>query len=270
MREVVGVKDKILNQISYIFTNENYAIGDMLIVENGRGEYLLKCASTKVKYNELRHKILESNSVRLATSDEILTYIDNQNEITKFKDVFNSMLKELHVNAILYGVEISLDNKHIKYTYFSTEKLVFQKLISYLLKNNPRRMKIEFLQVGEREYYALNGGVGVCGYELCCHSRGYSTPVITTNTLRSLGVNINFKKTITGSCSKYKCCLLFDVDKKEDLKQKLPDVNDLIVYNQKTVKVIDVDLSKNKVIVDDGNINEISFEYFMRGKNEGN
>ncbi len=270
MSEVIGVKEQSINQISYIFTSEKYSVGDMLLISNGKGEYVYECVRESEDYNKYAHKIMPALSVRQVKSEELLNYICNQSEKDQFKQVFKDMLKVLEVNALLIDIEFSLDNEHLKYTYFSSEKLHFPKMIKYLLSHNPRRVKIEFFQVGEREYYAINGGIGVCGYELCCHSRSYNTPTITTNSLQTLGINVSLKKTLTGTCGKYKCCTLFNIEDKEELKKNLPDLDTEFTYLKEKVVVTQIDFECETVTVIGKEVLKIDFEYFMKGNDASN
>ncbi len=270
MNEVVGVKDCNTNQILYIKTLENYNPNDMLVIDSGNGEYIYKCVKNKQTYDKLKHSLLKCKKVRKASSDELNTYLQNQTEKEQYKQIFKQMCNVYNVNTLLVNIDFSLDHEHIKYTYFSIEKLQFANLIQYLLENNPKRYKIQFYQVGEREYYAINGGVGVCGYELCCHSRSYSTPIILSSTLVDLGINLNFKKNLLGTCSKYKCCLLFDTNDLKDLKQNLPDINELLAYNGEQVIVTNIDLNKKIVFAQGQKEYEISFDYFLKGNNVNN
>lgn len=265
MSEVVGIKEQNTNLISYIMTDSKFAVGDMLIVDNGKGEYIYECVRDNEPYAPNAHKLIDVKHLRNATSSELLQYIELQ-QTEPYKQVFKDMCKELNVNATLIAVDSSLDGQHLKYTYFSLDKLHFPKLIKYLLMNNPKRKKIEFYQVGEREYYAINGGIGVCGYELCCHSRSHHTPTITTNSLTNLGINVSLRKTLTGTCGKYKCCLLFDPQTKQDLIESLPDIDQEIIYESQTVVVTQIDLEHERVIALGSELIIIEFDYFTKGK----
>ncbi len=270
MNEVVGIKEQSTNQISYVFSTESFEIGDMLIIDNGKGQYIFECVRELEPYNQYAHKLVEASSIRRATSDELLTYISNQNAKEPFKEVFNNMLKEMKINAILVDLEFSLDNQNLKYTYFSTDKLHFPSMIKHLLMNNPRRVKIEFYQVGEREYYAINGGIGVCGYELCCHTRSHNTPTITTNSLKAMGINIALKKTLTGTCGKYKCCVLFNPDEKQQLIDLLPDIDSQFIYKEQQVVVTAIDIEARTITALGEEIIIIDFDYFLKGTNVSN
>lgn len=270
MSEVIGIKETNTNQISYIKTDLNPDINDMVVVDSGKGEFIYQVVREKEPFNPRVHKVFDANNIRLATSDELLVYLKNQEVKEQYNIVFKQMTKELNVSAMLINTDISLEGDHIKYTYFSLDKLRFPVLIKYLLNHNPKRLKIEFYQVGEREYYAINGGLGVCGYELCCHHRSYNTPTITTNSLKKLGVNINLKKSLTGSCGKYKCCTLFNLEDKETLKRSLPDIDTQITYKGELVTVTAISFKQNKVTVLGAEIIELDFKYFTEGKNDSN
>lgn len=264
MSAVIGVKNEITNQISYINTPLQIDIGDFVIVDEGKGGYIYECVSSKQPYNQYRHKLITQCVIKKANSQELAQYIQNQLHVNDFVEVFKNMFNEFDINGSLLGIEISLDNRNIRYTYFSIFTLKFPQMIKYLLTNNPRRFNIEFYQVGEREYFSKNGGVGVCGYELCCHKRSYSTPTISTSLLKEIGIDVNLKINRSGTCSKYKCCLLFDAEELIDLQAKLPDLNHPIEYLGKIYTVSAIVIREQKVILVGDKQIEISFDYFRR------
>lgn len=270
MKEVIGINEANTNQIIYIYTTEKFTVGDMLIIDSGKGEFIYKCVRANEPYNKYAHNIKPAISIRKATSQELANYIDLQTDKQQFTKVFKQMLIECKANAMLIGIDFSLDGQHVKYTYFSTDKLQFPKMVKYLLMHNPKRYKIEFYQVGEREYYAINGGLGVCGYELCCHSRGHSTPTITTNSLKSMGIDISMKRSLTGSCGKYQCCLLFDAADKTKYINLLPDLNEQITYMDREVTVTDIDLVNKVVTAVDTQEIKIDFDHFIKDINDSN
>ncbi len=269
MREVIGVKNPLINQIKYVEVKQAFSREDYVFIDQGKGRYLYKCETDVVCYNKYQHDLIDAK-IEHATSSEIETYIANQQIQDQYIKIFNDMLKTFEIGASLIGIEICLEARNIRYTYFSTNSLQFGEMIKYLLKNNPDRLKIEFFQVGEREYYAINGGLGVCGYELCCHSRSYSTPTITTNLLRNIGYNINLKVNLAGTCGKYKCCLLFEEDNIENYQKLLPDIDSDINYMNEKYIVTEIDFNNKQIIaVGDRHI-KIDFDYFVKGTDDSN
>ncbi len=270
MSEVIGVKECNTNQITYIKTTIHYKLGDMIVVDNGKGQYIYECVRERQRYNEYSHKLMETKHTFVASSKHLQKYIENQVDCDIFKSVFKDMCIHHNINALLINVDFSLDGEHVKYTYFSTEKLNFPKLIKYLLIHNPRRVKIEFYQVGEREYYAINGGVGVCGYELCCHSRSHNTPTITSSLLENIGINLNLKRALTGTCGKYKCCLLFNGEDEKALIKNLPDLESECTYQNKDYIVSAINLNTNEVYLKGEDEIKLSFDYFLKGTDVSN
>ncbi len=268
MKEVIGIKQHLTNQISYIQTSRQFEIGDFVVVDNNKGEYIYECVRFNEPFNKYAHNIMQTKSIRIATSDEIEKYSKNQAIAQKLSEIFLEMARKLEVNVLLVGIEISLCARHARYTYYSAESLQFAQMIKYLLANNPKRFKIEFYQVGEREYYAIGGGIGVCGYEMCCHSRSHKPPVITTNLLKELNINLSQKMMLSGVCGKYKCCLLFDSAQTEDYKNNIPDVHQEFEYEGEVLRVKDIDFTRAIVIAKGHDTVHIKFDYFLRSKND--
>jgi hypothetical protein len=82
----------------------------------------------------------------------------------------------------------------------------------------------------------------MCGYELCCHNRNYTPPVISTSLLKHIGYRIDLKDQMSGNCGKYKCCLLYEAEEYMDFMENLPDYYQKISYNNQIYTVMDINI----------------------------
>ncbi len=263
MSKVIGIKIPYLKQIQYVYTDEKLEPGTKVIIDTSGGKFLCEVA-TKLETKNMMHSVYKNSKfVRVATPTDELQNLKALNENTTLCNIFEKGIKALSLPITLIGVWQSIDNKYIKIMYYSLEKINFKDIIGYVLKRYNRRIRIELVQVGTREYNALMGGYGVCGYELCCHNRNYTVPAITSETLRYIGYRIDIKDQLIGACSKYKCCLLYEANEYKRLMRNLPNYNEKIDYQNGVYTVVDINIfSKKVILVSKQERIEVDFSYF--------
>lgn len=150
--------------------------------------------------------------------------------------------------------------------YFSSEDRVdFRDLVKELAGHAPGK-RIELRQVGARDAARLTGDVGVCGVELCCISYIIDFVPVSMKMAKSQRISLDPNK-ISGQCGRLKCCLKYEDDLYNELKQNVPQEGQPVVCDGRDCHACNVDILRQKVTVDfgDGNreerdITEIQFE----------
>ncbi len=269
MNKVVGIKIPYLKQIQYIQVDQTLEPKTKIIIDTAGGKFICEVA-TKLETRNMMHSIYKkAKFIRIATLDDERRYLKTLSDNQKICSIFKAGIEHLELPVTLIGIWQSIDNKYIKIMYYSLEKINFHDIIGYVLKRYNRRIRIELVQVGTREYNALIGGYGVCGYELCCHNRNYTVPAITSQTLKYIGYRIDIKDQLIGSCSKYKCCLLYEANEYRRLMHDLPEYNTKIIYENEQYIVADINIFSKKVILTNKkNRLELDFDYFSREEND--
>ncbi len=267
MNEVIGIKIPYLKQIQYLYTDTDYEVGTKVIINSGGGEFQCEISSTKEPKTMMHNIYKASKIIRVATEADELKYLQTLNENRKLAAIFKKGVRTLNLPVSFIGIWQSIDNKYIKIMYYSTKKINFREIIGFMLKFYNRKVRIEMVQVGNREYNALIGGYGVCGYELCCHNRHYTVPPITSETLRYIGYRIDIKEQLIGSCNKYKCCLLYEAEEYKSLLKHLPNYGAKIKYKNKIYSVVDINIFSKIITVAFKNERiDLPFSYFEKEK----
>ncbi len=269
MDKLIGVRIPFLKQISYIKSKEDYKPGEYVVINSNNGEYVCEVA-THLETKNLMHSQLKNTYVKELASDDVkLQNIEAFESMDKFASVVKLAIKELKLPITYLGVWPSIDRKFIKIYYYTNEMIKFGEVISFILKKYNQRVRIEMVQVGTREYHGLIGGVGICGYELCCHSRHYSAPAITSETIRYIGYRITLKDQLIGSCSKYKCCLLYEAEEYRRYLKHLPNFGTKITYENKKYNIADINIfTKQITIVNRYDRIDLPFSYFIKQEEE--
>lgn len=267
MKTVIGIKYPFINQTYYVEVNEDFEPGTYVKVKANHGKFLYEVAQKRHAYNKSYHDLKPVKSVEVATADEIQKYLDNQKICEHANKIFRRSCAEINYNLELLGSTVSLCNKNIKFTYYSEQRIEFKQLITLLIKRLPRQYKIELFQVGNREYFSQYGGYGICGYELCCHVRNFSTPPITINQIKYLSYRLDIKGNLLGSCGKYRCCLLYEADEYEQYTKYLPDLQSKIKYKDEVCEVLSINIFEKLVTLrsNSGRF-EVAFSELMEGQ----
>lgn len=269
MSKLIGIRIPYLKQISYISCDEDFQPNSEIVINSNNGYYLCEVASNLEKQNLMHNVMKKTKAVRLATPKDKRKNLKAFEELEIFNEIVKEAIKKLELPITLIGVWPSIDQSYMKIYYYSNSMIKFADIISYILKHYNKRVRIELVQVGRREYSAKIGGIGICGYELCCHSRHYSAPPITTETIRYIGYRITLKDQLIGSCSKYKCCLLYEAEEYRHYLKYLPNYGQKIQYEGKTYNIADINIfTKNLTLVNRYDRIELPFSYFNSKETE--
>ncbi len=271
MDKLIGIKLPFLKQISYVPSKEDYEPGTKIIIDSNNGLYQCEVATRTETRNLMHNEIKRTKTVRVATSEDKKRNLKAFEEMERLDNIVNQAIKDLSLPITFIGIWPSIDLKYVKIYYYSNTTIQFAEIIKYILKHYNRRIRIELVQVGTREYHGMVGGIGICGYELCCHARHYSAPPITTETIRYIGYRITLKDQLIGSCSKYKCCLLYEAEEYRHYLKALPNFQDKIKYNGKNYKIADINIfTKQLTIVNRYDRVDLPFSYFTeKNKDQG-
>lgn len=173
-----------------------------------------------------------------------------QNLIEKEKDALahaQALIKKLKLDMDLVDVHISFDENRTTYNYSSWHRVDFRELLKELTRESNGR--IELRQIGVRDKTKIIGGVGVCGKTLCCHQCKTIPDSITIKMAKAQGLGLNSEK-ISGVCGRLMCCISYEYDLYKKLSH-IPDLNELVLYEQNKYRVTSVRILDRKVEISD-------------------
>jgi cell fate regulator YaaT (PSP1 superfamily) len=257
MKNIVGVRFKKPGKI-YFFDPGNLKINlkDKVIVDTSQGEEIGEVAISNRKIPD--EKVVEplKKVTRIATYKDIKHDEENKaKEIEAFK-VCEDKIKEHNLEMKLIDVEYKFDNSKILFYFSANGRIDFRDLVKDLAAIYKTR--IELRQIGVRDKAKEIGGLGPCGRMLCCNSFLTDLNSVTINMAKNQLLALNPTK-INGSCGRLLCCLAYEDVVYTKLRENLPDIGD--TYKDKKVagKVINIDILKQKIYVEDSqnNVHEI-------------
>jgi len=247
MIDVIGVRFRNGSRM-YYFDPKNvfYSKNTNVIVEtqNGLEVGIVSAPNKKTAPTDvalpLKHVVRE-----LTPKDEERLQKNKQLAI-KAKKVFAAGIKEEGLSINLVEAHYNFEATHVVFTYTADARVDFRNLVKKLAKN--LRVRIEMHQINMREKARLVGGIGPCGYDLCCNTFLQDLHGSTIKMVKNQRLTL-VPERISGLCGKLLCCLRYENDMYTELAEMLPDVNQVIETPDGTGKVVYVNIITQKIDV---------------------
>ena len=245
MSKVVGVRFQQAGKIYYFDAADiNIELGDYVVVETSRGQELGSVVITP-------NQVLSSNIseplkhvIRKAKDDDIKKSLKNQEKTREALNLCRESIVKLNLPMKLISAQYNLDGNHLT-IFFSAEKRVdFRELVKELSRS--LKTRVELRQVGARDETKLFGGVGKCGYPLCCTTFLCEFNPVSIRMAKQQEVALNPMKT-SGACGRLLCCLGYEFEQYQAMKESLPDIGQEVSTKMGQAKVISSNLLKQSL-----------------------
>jgi len=121
----------------------------------------------------------------------------------------------------LIHAESNLDASHITIFFTAEGRIDFRQMVRELA--SVLKVRVELRQVGARDEAKFIGGLGRCGYPLCCAT--FLTEFIPLSIKIAKEQNLSLNPTkISGNCGRLLCCLDYETKLYRLMKEKLPSI----------------------------------------------
>lgn len=254
MIKVCGIKFNEKGRIYYFDKNgNNVSLNDNVLVETERGQQLGVVVNDEKIIDE--HNLISplKSVIRIATSKDIKQHQKNEKEGKKALETAKKIVEDLNLNMKLLDATWTFDRKQLLFNFIADERIDFRELLKHLAAIYKTR--IELRQIGIRDKAKELGGIGPCGRFLCCNSFLTDLNSVTINMAKNQSLALNPTK-INGVCGRLLCCLAYEDEVYSEMKDGLPSVGEIYKYNNDNYKVIDVDVLKRKIIIENENKKE--------------
>lgn len=246
MVRVVGIGFKEVGKIYYFDpTPFNLDVGDLVVVETVRGIELGKVITPpqEIPEEELEHEL--KSVIRIATDKDIKAYRENQKKAVKTLEICKEIVKQHGLEMKLLECEYTLDRSKVIFYYNADGRVDFRELLKDLAAEF--KVRIELRQIGPREGAKFVGGLGQCGREICCKTHLREFDIVTMKMAKDQGMTLNASK-VAGLCGKLMCCIGYENELYQELRQRVPLVGDLVqTPTCSCCKVVSVDLLREIV-----------------------
>ena len=253
MQKVVGVafskKGRVYN---FDVNNLELNIGDTVIVETEKGLQYGFVMSNIKEIDENEFNIPLKSVLRLSTKKDDQEYFKNNQDANKAYTKAKEIVEELGLDMHLLDANYTFDRKQLLFNFIADERVDFRELAKRLAAIY--RTRIELRQIGVRDKAKEIGGLGPCGRMLCCNTFLGDLNSVTINMAKNQMLALNPTK-INGSCGRLLCCLSYEDIVYTKLRENLPDIGDFYDKNGIKGKVVNLDILRQIVYVEDDNAN---------------
>ncbi|MDF2613830.1 MAG: hypothetical protein K0S71_1616 [Clostridia bacterium] len=247
MITVIGIRFRRAGKV-YYFDPEDaaYEQGQHVIVETARGvEYgEVVIPNREIKTEEVIQPL--KKVIRLATQEDDDKYEQNK---AKEKEAFNICKEKIikhNLDMKLIDVEYTFDNNKVLFYFTSYERVDFRELVKELA--SIFKTRIELRQIGVRDETKMCGGMGICGRSLCCNSFLGDFQPVSIKMAKEQSLSLNPIK-ISGICGRLMCCLKYEQDCYVEVRDRLPEVGDVVITPEGKGEVLSVNLLREQIKV---------------------
>lgn len=245
--KVVGIRFKEAGK-KYYFDPVDFDlnVGDPVVVETVRGIELGEVSEDikEIDENELIASL--KPVLRKATEKDIR---DEENNMSKIPHVLKRtayFVREHQLDMKLLNAEYTLDLSKL-IIYFNAEgRIDFRDLVKDLA--NEFRVRIELRQVGARDGAKFLGGIGPCGYLLCCNTFLGEFETVSIKMAKNQNLSLN-PANISGLCGKLLCCIRYEDDTYNEFRRTVPKMFSKVKTEEGICKVIAVNIIDQSVKV---------------------
>lgn len=146
----------------------------------------------------------------------------------------------------ILDAEADLDISHITIFFSAEGRVDFRQMVRELA--GVMKVRVELRQVGPRDEAKFVGGVGRCGYPLCCTSFLTEFSPLSIKIAKDQNLSLNPAK-ISGNCGRLLCCLGYEAEFYRQMKEKLPSIGQRVRTSLGEATVVEVNQLKETVTV---------------------
>ena len=244
---VVGIRFKAVGKKYYFDPKDfNPKLYDKVIVETIRGIELGEVIEEQKEIGDGEIISTLKPIYRMATEDDIKKYERNIADIPQAIERCKVHIRKNKLDMKLLGCEFTLDRTKL-IIYFNAEGRVdFRELVKDLA--NEFKLRIELRQVGTRDGAKFLGGIGPCGYLLCCNTFLGDFETVSIKMAKNQNLSLN-PVNISGLCGKLLCCIRYENDTYKEHRKEVPKINSWVTTTEGRAKVIGVNIIDKSVRV---------------------
>ncbi len=248
----------------YFQTNdESLQLGDYVIVETVQGLHIAKLVSNLIPQSLFEQRLEVKPILHRASEAEIRQSELNIEDAALALEFCARQVELLNLKMTLLRAEYTFDRSKILITYVADERVDFRELVRILAAK--LRTRIELRQIGSRDRAKIIGGLGACGFPLCCHTFLQEFEGISIGRAKNQMLALNIPK-LSGQCGKLLCCLKFEDDYYTETKKDFPYIGEKFMRDNVTYNVNSFNMINRTIRLDyDGGFISIPLDDLKKG-----
>ncbi|MBM7569355.1 PSP1 domain-containing protein [Paenibacillus sacheonensis] len=247
MYTVVGVRFKKAGKI-YYFDPVDFQVEkeQYVIVETARGIEYGKVVVGPKQVGESDVVLPLKRVIRIAGDNDAKIVEENKSAA---RNAFATCLEKIRDHQLkmkLVDVEFTFDRNKIIFYFTAEGRVDFRELVKDLA--SVFRTRIELRQIGVRDEAKMLGGIGPCGRVLCCSTWLGDFEPVSIKMAKDQNLSLNPTK-ISGLCGRLMCCLKYEHDNYESIREELPAIGKIVVTSYGEGKVTGINAGTKSVYV---------------------
>jgi cell fate regulator YaaT (PSP1 superfamily) len=245
----VTIRYGILRNVENAFTQiPALKKGDKVVIRSSRGvEFGVAISQPQ----ELDDEVVVSNMAevlhKITEEEEEKQKEIEEETIPSEYNYCQEKIKEHILPMKLASVEHLFGSKKIIFYFLAKGRVDFRELVKDLAK--VYKSRIEMKQIGVRDEAKLLAEYEHCGRELCCRTFLRNLEPVTMKMAKNQKATLDPSK-ISGRCGRLMCCLRYEDEAYEEMKDTLPKKGTLIVTTKGVGEVVDYDVLQQKVTME--------------------
>ena len=242
---VVGVRFKDAGRVFYFDAGGfALAVGQRVIVQTPQGSEVARVviAPDQVLASEINEPL--NPVLRIAEAGDLEKVDSLKDAVRQDLEVARKKVAEHDLPMLLVGGDFNLEGSQLTLYFTAEQRVDFRNLVRDLASSLNKR--VQLLQIGERDRAKLAGGIGHCGYQLCCRSWLTSFPSISIRMAKEQDVPLNPSK-ISGVCGRLLCCLAFEHELYREIRGQLPKIGQFVSTPAGKAKLTGINVPKQTV-----------------------
>ncbi len=246
MAKIIGVRFQSRGNLFYCDAGDiPLQVGDQVVVDTNEGLDLAKVviSEAQVQASDLGKPLM--TVMRRAGAEDLEKAKQKKEKKALVK--CQEMVTELGLKMKPISAHYNLDCSHLTIFFSAQERVDFRNLVRKL--SRILKTRVELRQLGPRDEAKLVGGIGKCGYPLCCQRWLTEFTSTSIRMAKQQDLALNPAK-ISGICGRLLCCLAYENKQYAAIREKMPKVNQEISTHFGKAKVVSVNPLKETVVVE--------------------
>jgi len=217
-------------------------VNDYVIVDTGNGLDVAKVTNIGVQTQPADQCEQLIMVIRQAQPDDL-----NRARQTREKEALTEcreMVLKMHLKMKLLAASYDLKSGYLTIFFSARERVDFRGLVWKLSRSLETR--VELRQVGSRDEAKLIGGLGRCGYPLCCQNFLTNFSSVSIKMAKEQNLALNPMK-IAGLCGRLLCCLAYENKGYVDANKRMPKPGQEVLTPLGKAKIISTNILKETV-----------------------
>lgn len=202
---------------------ESFEDGDLVVFktddaleEIGKVLYFVEDVKDKEKFKK------SAKILRKATAHDVQKFESNKERGDGAIAACKKLAIEHSLDMQPFYAIYSFDGLRVNIVFTADDRVDFRELVKDLAKVLQKQIHLK--QIGPRDKARVTDGFGRCGRRFCCRGFLPRLESISMDMVRVQSLESKGSSKLSGACGKLLCCLRYEVEAYQDLKDKLPPV----------------------------------------------